>query len=421
MKILIVAQNASTRFGGEAIIPVHYFRSLLERRYSVELMAHARNRADLEEIFPADQEKIHYIKDTNYHRLIWKIGNLFPRRISDGLFGFFLNLLNEYYQRKMISRLVRANRVDVIHQPIPVSPKAPSSIHGFGVPVIIGPMNGGMIFPPGWGGLESKSERIFVWAARIVAPLLNSLLPGKKHASALLVANQRTLRALPVTHNKVIELVENGVDRTTFHRQSDGTKKFDQSLRLVFMGRLVSWKAVDVTLAAVAEARARHLEVTLEILGDGPERSRLVSLAKDLGLSDSVNFHGFLPQVDCSAALEEADALILNSVYECGGAVVLEAMSVGLPVIASNWGGPADYLTDDCGVLVAPSPRDTFAVRLADAIERLAKDPKLCFQMGKAAASRVEKEFDWERKVEKIIDIYEKAIREREIRNLASP
>jgi glycosyltransferase involved in cell wall biosynthesis len=177
----------------------------------------------------------------------------------------------------------------------------------------------------------------------------------------------------------------------------------------VFMGRLVDWKAVDITLDALSRARAQGIAATLDILGDGPERARLEARAAAPDLAGAVRFHGLLPQASCRDIVSGMDALIINSVYECGGAVVLEAMSLGLPIIASDWGGPADYVDDSCGILVHPVPRAGFADRLATAIGRLARDPALRARMGHAGEAKVRAEYDWEKKVDRILEIYQRA------------
>ena len=137
--VLIAAPNASTEFGGEAILPVHYFRYLRARGIRACLVAHQRNRANLEEVLHQEADNIFYVADTAVHKLIWKTGSVFPAKIRDHLFGNLLNLVNEVYQARLIRRLVSLRDVTIIHQPTPVSPKAPSSVYGFGVPVVIGP------------------------------------------------------------------------------------------------------------------------------------------------------------------------------------------------------------------------------------------------------------------------------------------
>ena len=231
-------------------------------------------------------------------------------------------------------------------------------------------MNGGMAFPPGYEDMESRSERAFVKVSRAVARVVNFLAPGKREAATLLVANERTRRALPFAdHPAVFTLPENGVDLDVWRAPERAAANAGTNgvFRLLYSGRLVRWKAVDITLEAIARARAQGVSVELDILGDGPERSRLEALCSDLGIASAIRFHGFVPQSKCVEHFGRADALILNSVWECGGAVVLEAMAMALPVIGPDWGGPADYVDEATGIRVSPTPRATYAERLAAA------------------------------------------------------
>lgn len=406
IQVLIVAQNASSRFGGQAFLPLKYFELLRRRGHPAKLIAHSRNRDDLSEFLKHCIEDVHFVEDSRWHRLIWAAGMRMPEPIREYLFGNLLNFVNEFYQTRIIKRLIHAGKVDLIHQPIPVSPRTPSSIHGLGVPVIIGPMNGGMHYPPGYEDYQSRLGQRAVAVGRWLAVLMNYLVPGKRRAALLLVANDRTRQALPARHHNIIELVENGVDFATFTAVKIAPDRNKGVFRLVFMGRLVGWKAVDLTLQAVAYARKAGFDVTLDILGDGEERTALEKLAVRLGLAGAVRVYGYLPQRECAVVLAGADALILNSLFECGGAVVLEAMSLGLPVIASDWGGPADYLDDNCGILVSPVPRKDFPERLAQAIMHLASDPELARRMGLSGAEKVRAHYDWERKLDRMLIFY---------------
>jgi glycosyltransferase involved in cell wall biosynthesis len=99
----------------------------------------------------------------------------------------------------------------------------------------------------------------------------------------------------------------------------------------------------------------------------------------------------------------------LPSLFECGGAVVLEAMAMGLPVIATDWGGPADYLDESCGILVKPSSREALVDGFASAMQRLAQSPELRARLGDAGYKRAREHFDWEHKINQILKIYELA------------
>lgn len=394
------------------MLPLKYFHLLKLRGYPVRLIAHSRNRDDLGRVLAPFMDSISFVEDTIYHRVVWRSGRMTPHFIRENLFGTILNMINEFYQAKIIRRLLAEGKVDIIHQPIPVSPRAPSAIFGFGVPVVIGPMNGGMSFPPGYEDYESVVARHGIQLTRKAGAFFNWLIPGKRRAAALLVANERTRQALPIkSHPRIIELVENGVDFSIWRQFDTRTPSSDETgLRLVFLGRLVHLKALDITFEAVRLSRQTGLDIRLDIVGDGPERQRLEKLSNSLDIGHAVRFLGFRPQRECVDVLAESDALILNCLRECGGAVVLEAMSLGLPVIASDWGGPADYLDASCGILVSPVPRSDFPQRLAAAISFLARNPAKRHAMGLAGAQKVREQYDWDKKIDRMLQIYDEVL-----------
>lgn len=406
-RVLIVAEHASARFGGEAILPLHYFRILRRRGVEAWLVVHARTRAELAALMPGELGRIEFIPDTWLHKLLYRIGRHLPSRLGNVTFGYAMRLDCQLKARRVARRLIARHGVDVVHQPIPVSPREPSVLHGLGVPVVIGSMNGGMSYPPAFGRMDGVLTAVATALGRRASALLNRLMPGKLRAAALVVSNERTRRALPPgARGEVIELVENGVDLAVWSPAEAGTGRAGGGpTRFVFVGRLVDWKAVDILLDAFARAAAA-VPARLDLLGDGPMRPALEARAAALGLADSVRFHGWMSQPECARAVAASDVLVLPSLYECGGAVVLEAMACRLPVIATDWGGPADYLDDSCGVLVAPTSREALVEGFAAAMIRLASSPELRRAMGRAGRERVEREFDWERKVDHMLEVY---------------
>jgi glycosyltransferase involved in cell wall biosynthesis len=396
--------------GGEAAISFHYFRLLRARQVDVHLVAHQRNREELEQAFSEDRERLHLVSDSLLHLALFHIGWPLPNRVYRATFGGILQVISQAQQRRILRRLVRTRGISVVHQPSPVSPAEPSMIYGVGAPVVIGPMNGGMDYPPGFRDRENRWERIAVRLGRSLRHVMNLLIPGKRRAAVLLVSNRRTRELLPRTRAPVIELGENGVDLSLW-RPRDGRSSpapSEGGARFVYLGRLVDWKGVDLLLWAWAAARISP-STRLQIIGDGPMRERLVALRDRLGLAGSVEFVGHLPQQECGRRFREADALILPSLLECGGCAVLEAMAAGLAVIATGWGGPADYLDESCGILVSPTSRDGFIHGLARAIERLDSSPDLRREMGRAALRRAAA-FSWEAKIDRILETYRQAV-----------
>jgi hypothetical protein len=123
-----------------------------------------------------------------------------------------------------------------VHQPIPVSPKTPSLMYHLGVPVVIGPLNGGMEYPPAFRREQGLLARLALVLGRAIANLFNLFLPGKRLARLILVANGRTKKALPSgIKGQVVELVENGVDFRIWQK-SVTAKSINAPIRFVFVG-----------------------------------------------------------------------------------------------------------------------------------------------------------------------------------------
>ena len=407
LRILIVADNASARFGGEAFLPLHYFTRLRARGVPVWLVTHARVRDELLQALPEAAGHMHFVKDSALDVALFRVSGRLPRQVALATTGAVVQTETQLRQRHLVRALVRQLGIDVVHQPIPVSPRTPSAMWNVGAPVVIGPMNGGMTFPPAFRDREPWSDRLALTAGRAAASLANRLLPGKRGASVLLVANARTRLALPaaLAGVPVEELVENGVDLTRFRAR--GGPEDPSRLRAAFVGRLVDWKAVDILIDAIDRCRstAAARPVDLEVFGDGPMRAELEAQVGRLGLGDRVRFHGFVPQDEIPRHLQRAEVLVLPSLYECGGAVVLEAMALGLPVVATRWGGPADYLDDETGILIEPTSRESMVADIAGALRRLAAEPQLGLALGRAARLKAES-YDWELKVDRMLGIY---------------
>jgi len=319
-------------------------------------------------------------------------------------------LITQYLARKIVLALRDSEGLDVVHQPIPVSPRFPSLMFGLNLPVIIGPMNGGMEYPPAFRHSESILSRVGVSFGRYFSNLVNSVLPGKKLAKVLLVANRRTRLALPGgIKGQVVELHENGVDLSIWsapEKMRGPTSLVPKTEHFVFIGRLIDWKCLDIVIEALCQVPDAHLEV----IGDGSMREAWEHLAGDLGVSSRVEFSGWLTQTECASRMQSAIALVLPSIYECGGAVVLESMAAGVAVIATKWGGPVDYIDSDSGILIEPESRRVLVEGFAAAMRKVIAAPEMARTMGLSGREKVEQYFGWEQKIDSIMHIYRETI-----------
>ena len=403
MRVLIAAENTSVRFGGEAILPYHYFRLLRQRQADVHLIVHARSRPELVTLFPQELDHIHFIEDTSLQKLLFLLGRLLPRRMDEATLGLATQMITQWKQVAVLRGLVTANCV--VHQPIPVSPRFPSLLHNLGAPVVIGPLNGGMEYPPAFRTKEPLVSRCVVALGRSLSNLANAVFPGKRKAALVLVANTRTRGVLPDgLRGRVFELPENAVDVADWQMPACSQQSGDA--RFLFVGRLVDWKALDIVIQALQDVP----EATLEVIGDGPMLESWRELAEKIGVQHRVRFLGWLSQKLCAERLHGCCALVLPSLYECGGAVVLEAMAMARPVIATDWGGPSEYLDESCGILIPPHSRTALIEGFAKAMSLMQSSPELCRRLGNAGRERLLRNFAWNDRIDRMVELYQVSI-----------
>jgi len=179
-----------------------------------------------------------------------------------------------------------------------------------------------------------------------------------------------------------------GLDLSAFTFRPEGRPQN----RVIAVGRLAKEKGYDYLVRAAQLLATRGVDVLVDFVGHGRDEERLVSLARELGVSDRVRFRGWLPFAEVRKAMSEATVLVhpSNGLGDGLPNVLREAMGVGTPVIASDVAGIPDALNDGCGVLVPP--KDVPA--LANAIAALLADPARRIEMATRARQRVEQHYD---------------------------
>ena len=153
------------------------------------------------------------------------------------------------------------------------------------------------------------------------------------------------------------------------------------SVKLVTACRLISLKRVDSIIQAIGQLD----DVGLLICGDGPERKHLDRLTRDLGLTDRIYFAGQKNRKDTLALMSGCDIFVLNSTHEAFSHVILEAMSLGLPVIATSVGGTPELLKNGAGILI----KNGNAEALRSAVLQLIRSPETLQAIKEKAKSAV--------------------------------
>jgi len=239
---------------------------------------------------------------------------------------------------------------------------------------------------------------------------------GQRRTRAILVCNREALERVPERYRTKANLFPvvgvSSDDLPPAARAEQARATF----RVVSAGKLLYWKGFALAIRAFkvflegAGATGVGRKPELAIVGNGPELPRLQELVRTLGLEGNVRFDGWLSHDEVLARMRSCDVLLYASLRDGGGAVVVEALATGLPVVCLDLGGPGIHVTDDCGIKVpARSPEE--AVRdLAAGLSRLYGDKERRDRMGKNARERGERVYDWDRLGERLLRIYEEAL-----------
>ena len=179
---------------------------------------------------------------------------------------------------------------------------------------------------------------------------------------------------------------------------------------VLFTGRLVPIKRVDVLLRALRVAVDAGAPMRLIVVGDGPERAALEAHASDLALQDVVEFLGFRDDLPLLAAA--SDLAALSSDNEGTPVALIEAAAAGRPAVATDVGGVGDIVTADTGILVSPRQPEALGLALAG----LAADAPKRDALGKAAREHVRHSYGSERLLHDIEALYDKLLSEAAVR-----
>lgn len=238
---------------------------------------------------------------------------------------------------------------------------------------------------------------------RLTGPFIRFLW---RRAGAV-AANSEGLRTLAQLSapDVPVAVIANGVDTTVF-RPAARREGAGDPVRLLFVGRLVRQKGLDILLRSLA-GLALPAKAILDVVGDGPELAALRDQAGHLGLTEGVRFHGWCSREALPEHYRRADVFVLASRDEGMPNVLLEAMASGLPVVATEVAGIDELLHEGVGGVLVPT-EDPGVLR--DRLAELICDPGLRTRLGAAGRALVERKYSWRRSAEAYLRLVEKTL-----------
>jgi len=332
----------------------------------------------------------------------------FDRAVHPGYVEFF------FRARKAAKKLVEQQRIDLCHHLAPRSLRYPSPFIGIGVPFIVGPFHGGLKAPPIMKELEVKDNWMF--KMRVIDTLRIRYDPLlRKHYSKAkrLVVSAPYVRDLLLSENRGKCVVIPPPPSFEFDENSFANIKLSKGndvLRLMYVGRLVPSKGLELLILAMS--KCKNINLKLIIYGCGYREACYRRIAERLNVGNRIIWKGFVPNSEVVKAYADADVFTFPSLKEPTGIALTEAMANGLPIVCVDAGGSAYIVRENCGIKIPITTKDQMVNEFAKAIHTLANNPQKRVKMGKNAKDRIRNEFTWDVAVTKMLKIYDEVINE---------
>ena len=334
-----------------------------------------------------------------------KTVSVYEAHVSNNLLGHAIFILKYYVTGKSVIRREKINIIHHItfHYGANFNPLAMENKH---IPFVIGPA---YYDPPLPARLvkELTEERTHSFSDRMPGKALkyaNSIITSLsiktiKRADAIIAVNNATRNAYArLTDSKKIKVIPIGV-RTEDFKPTAPPKNSD----ILIPAALIKARGVKYAIKAMPKILKEHREAKLHVVGDGPEKPFLQRLCKQLNIESSVVFHGRLPHKSMNGIFKSCRLVVLPSILQSFGNVLLEAMASGRPVVATEALGPREIVVDgETGYVVPIADSDA----LAEAISRLLSDYELCCKMGIKGRKLVEDKYSWHVVAEQYYRVY---------------
>jgi glycosyltransferase involved in cell wall biosynthesis len=316
-------------------------------------------------------------------------------------FSYPFSLAFEWHAWRQLRHRIFAGEFDVVLRLMPMTPVLPSPFALFlrkgPIPFVIGPLNGGLPWPPGFPQLDNQRESVS--NLRNLYRYLPFARSTYRHAAAIIVASSQTYAEFAEYCDKLFFVPEPGIARSLCPGDSRKSEP-GAKIELIFVGGLVPRKACDLALRA-ATLLLRNDLARFTIVGDGPERKRLEQLTKDLGIEKAVVFCGWLSHAEVLRRLRSADVFVFPSLRDNGAGVVFEALAAGAVPVVADFGGPGDIVYPDVGYKVPLTNESDMISRMEKILTGLAQDRELLNRLRQQGMTYVRERLTWDAKAER--------------------
>lgn len=400
MKILINAYACSPYQGSEPGMGWNFVKCLFGR-HELHVITECKYESEIEEYFAAHPEDSHFV--TFYY--IKRVRHNLLRKIwPPSYYWTYAKWQKDVLKYAMI--LDNKEHFDVVHQLNMIGYREPGYLWKMNKPFVWGPIGGFNITPwkllytMGYYGFIFYSFRNIINVIQMYTSLRvrNAIMK----ADALMSATQDDADTIKKLWNKDSVLMpEVGLTQSYF--AETGKRRDKHVLKLCWSGLHIPRKSLNLLLEALQETGY----VELHVLGDGPKTLSWKRKARKLGLGNII-WHGKVDRKVALSVMQECDVFVQTSLSDATSTVLLEALSLGLPVIALNHLGFSNVINETCGIKIGVNNKMQIVRDLSKAIRELDNNRSFLRQLSSGAKKRAG-EYSWSAKADIITSLYKSA------------
>jgi glycosyltransferase involved in cell wall biosynthesis len=400
LKILLSAYACEPNKGSEPEVGWKWATTLSGLGHEVHVITRSNNKKNIEEFLI--KNKISNLNFIYFDFPKWLLRVIKGKSNPHSYLYFLLWQLGIFFA---VKPYIDKIKFDFIHHVTFVSFRYPSFLCLYKVPFIFGPVSGGQTIPKNLRKNLSLIDKIKELLRDLsnyyvkISPLMNLTFA---RSDKIYVTCKDTKNNVPFRYHYKTEVMLaiglNELPNIKINNDID-KKNFD----ICFVGNLFSWKAPEVFIKTFNEIKKSNDDVFLTVAGEGPMKSSLKILAKNLKIEKSILWLGQIKRKEVFELFKKSDLLIFLSLRDSGGFVILEAMSYGLVVATLDLGGPGQMVNNDCGIVIGTTKKteNEIILELANSINNLIKN-KVIFNNKKIKSIERVKNFNWKNKVLKI-------------------
>jgi glycosyltransferase involved in cell wall biosynthesis len=389
--------------------------------YIVDLVKHLSVNNEVHVLTPLRSEKGGKVSSLNFDFANYFGSNVHMHFVCKANDTFFYNAKFQYACARQVPKLIKEEKIDVIHSHTAHMPDLLLTFRDLDAPTVTTVHT--TILSQRMGTRSSKRKFLELERSEKATYLLYPFLRLSEKAyfkkARLYISPSEWMKNSLEKNFHVgenIRVIPHSIDIADYKMLQQGSDAVVRQLEgllpdskiVLYVGRLLAMKGVDVLLEAIPQVLERTQSEKLLFVFAGPgDRVRYMQKAKELNVEKYCLFTGPLAKPEVISLMGFARMVVAPSFTENMPYTVLESMASGVPVVANNVGGVSEIITDgyDGRLLASNTPSE-----IADAIVKLLEDESLRCDMAYYAKATIHRRFSWKTNLEKYLDVYSKAI-----------